>query len=334
MQAKYKALAEAKARMLKDPNIQSVSLGVKYKGGKPIEKEAVVFAVKKKKPKHEMRGASDALPLRIQGVETDVQERVIYAPPRSRLGWSSREFKSKKRPCPPGYSVGHHLITAGTLGFWGRRMDSDDYLMFSNNHVLANSNACRPGDPIYQPGPHDGGTSSDRIGLLDDYVEINWGGGENGGCNLFARALQLFKRSAIKQPNPNLVDAAMARVLHQSWVEHKFPGETERLKGVRDLQLGDSVKKPGRTTEWTFGAAEGVDVMARVNYGNGRVAIFDDQIEFRANDPDTDFSAGGDSGSAIISIDGYLGALLFAGGGGVTVGCRIGHVMTLLNARL
>lgn len=50
------------------------------------------------------------------------------------------------RKAPGGVSVGHYKITAGTLGCLatrGRRL-----LILSNNHVLANSNNARTGDPI------------------------------------------------------------------------------------------------------------------------------------------------------------------------------------------
>ncbi|NCS49914.1 MAG: hypothetical protein GPJ29_18845 [Microcystis aeruginosa BK11-02] len=56
----------------------------------------------------------------------------------------------------------------------------------SNNHVIANSNNARIGDPIIQPGRVDGGVvPGDRIALLENFVRVN--------C-----------------PGPNLVDAAVA----------------------------------------------------------------------------------------------------------------------------
>jgi hypothetical protein len=329
------ALELAKELMLKDLNIQSVSIGIKYKDGKSTGKESIVFAVEKKRAESDPGLGGVIVPYRIQGVETDVQERVIFAPPLplvSPLSEDPLALTGRKRPCPPGYSVGHYLVTAGTLGFWAKRGDSEDYFLFSNNHVLANSNACRPNDEIRQPGVHDGGTSSDRFAALEDYVEINFEGGNGGGCNLIGRVLALFKqRSAIKQPNPNLVDAAVARVINQSWVEKDYPGEMGEAKGFRDLQLGDKVIKVGRTTEITTGTVEGVDALVRVNYG-GPVALFDQQLEIRGDNGD--FSAAGDSGSAIISEDEYIGALLFAGGGGITIASRISHVISLLGARL
>jgi hypothetical protein len=121
--------------------------------------------------------------------------------------------------------------------------------------------------------------------------------------------------------------------MNQSWVDRDYPGPFKYLKGIRDLQLGDSVFKWGRTTEETHGTVEGIGAMVRVNYGDGKTATFNNQVEIRANDGG-DFSAGGDSGSVIIDSEGFMGGLLFAGGGGVTIANSISDVVSLLGVRL
>src|SRR5438309_2051812 len=50
------------------------------------------------------------------------------------------------------------------VGVGGRRV------VLSNNHILANSNAARIGDPILQPGPADAGTRDDTIATLERFV--------------------------------------------------------------------------------------------------------------------------------------------------------------------
>jgi hypothetical protein len=136
----------------------------------------------------------------------------------------------------------------------------------------------------------------------------------------------------VDQPHPNLVDAAVAKVMLEGWVDKVVP-EIGEIDGIRDLQLGDRVQKTGRTTEHTTGMVEVVSATSQVNYGspNG-IATFEDQLVVRADSGD--FSAGGDSGSAIVSEDGYLGGLLFAGGDGVTIANKISHVVSLLGVRL
>jgi hypothetical protein len=55
-------------------------------------------------------------------------------------------FNAKTRHALPGFSIGHHAIIAGTFGCVMRdirRSDPQrgegDYLILSNNHVLANT---------------------------------------------------------------------------------------------------------------------------------------------------------------------------------------------------
>src|SRR5437016_14534636 len=84
----------------------------------------------------------------------------------------------RARPAPPRYSVGHPSITAGTIGARVRDALGHVYIL-SNNHVLANSNGASIGDPEYQPGPFDGGTSADQIATLTDFQTINFTGVNN-----------------------------------------------------------------------------------------------------------------------------------------------------------
>ncbi len=57
--------------------------------------------------------------------------------------------RSRNRPLQIGGSIGHFLITAGTLGCFVRdRNDRDQTLILSNNHVLADENNATSGDSI------------------------------------------------------------------------------------------------------------------------------------------------------------------------------------------
>ncbi len=114
---------------------------------------------------------------------------------------------------------------------------------------------------------------------------------------------------------------------------HEEVPQVGRLAGIRDLQLGDKVQKTGRTTEHTRGDVETIGAQISVDYGTGKgTATFDDQVIVRGESGE--FSQPGDSGSAVLSDDAYLGGLLFAGGEGITVVNRIGHVVSLLGVRL
>ena len=97
--------------------------------------------------------------------------------------------------------------------------------------------------------------------------------------------------------------------------------------------LGDLVRKAGRTTEYTRGLTAIVEMAVRVNYGPAGIAMFDNQIGYESDTPGKEFSAGGDSGSTIVNESGYIVALLFAGGEGITIANKISDVITLLDWR-
>ena len=94
----------------------------------------------------------------------------------SRVGSWPRRLPDACGPATPGYSLGHHNITAGTLGCLVRdirrcycKLEKDcgcsatrqersgNYLILSNNHILADSNQAQLGELILQSGPVDGG---------------------------------------------------------------------------------------------------------------------------------------------------------------------------------
>jgi len=241
----------------------------------------------------------------------EAQLRVINTGPIDALA-----HRFRARPAPGGTSVGHAAISAGTFGCLatGRSAPRDNRLLIlSNNHVLADVNQGNPGDPILQPGRFDGGKAgSDTIGLLERYVTIDFS-------------------------QPNILDCATA------WVE---PAEV--LSDLVYVHAGSpiyfsisarpavarpglSVGKSGRTTQLTSGRVTATGATIRVNMGDGRVAIFNDQIAVRGFRGD--FSAGGDSGSVIWTWDETRApvGLLFAGGGGTTFANPIAAVLDTLD---
>src|SRR5262245_59441993 len=135
------------------PNVVGVGPAFKVVRGKPTPKLALAVFVEEKVPKSKL-SKDDLIPAEIDGVRTDVVE----TGPIDALA-----FTAKKRPAVPAFSIGHHAITAGTFGCLVRdlrRRDGaagDDYLILSNNHVLADVNKGKPGDAILQPGPFDSG---------------------------------------------------------------------------------------------------------------------------------------------------------------------------------
>ena len=95
-------------------------------------------------------------------------------------------------------------------------------------------------------------------------------------------------------------------------------------------QLNTLVKKCGRTTQFTRGRITDVSATVRVNYGPAGVAIFQNQIIVVSLTP-SPFSAGGDSGSLIVTDSGNRPVgLLFAGSATHTIANHIGQVLTAL----
>lgn len=335
-----RARDEIVERFGQNEGIAFIGVGYKYVGGQRTDEVAVAVGVERKRPEAEL-SASEIIPRSVSGIRTDVTEcgkLIAY------------ELIQRIRPTPGGYSCGHYNISAGTLGCWVRRGTSERLHILSNNHVLADSNDASIGDSIYQPGPYDGGTAADRIATLTEYVRIRYDGASDGkkrksAAALFWRVskavpnalarlvgcpyrLVVVQPQQIPQPYPNLVDAAVATAVNDADANCEI-AQIGPIIGIRDLRLGDVVQKVGRTTERLSAPVEVVGAVARVSYGSKGDATFADQHIVRGN-----FSEPGDSGSAVLTSDNYLGGLLFAGGTGVTIVNRIAHVIALLGVRL
>lgn len=319
--------------LFKKTNVVSVGIGRKIVGGKDTGREAIVVGVVKKVPLSEL-SARDVIPKTIMGKVTDVVEvGEIKA-----LGDDEIDRKERWRPAPGGVSVGHKDITAGTLGAWVRK--GGEWLILSNNHVLANVNEAEIGDPILQPGAYDGGTvDKDTIGLLTEYVEIRFSGASD--CPIakaVARMINLFagltgSRTRLipyREPGDNLVDCALARPLVEKDVDQSIL-ECGKPEGHAEPELGMIVKKSGRTTGLTRGEVTQVEATVSVNMGDGRFAYFVDQFFVSK---ELDFSKGGDSGSLVMTEDSKAVGLLFAGSDSITVSNRFTNVRDELGVTL
>lgn len=151
--------------------LTGVGIGNKISGGIIVAQQSIVFFVKKKLPISEI-SAGQMLPLKLEGFNCDVVEIGEVK--------ASQWYSYKIRPAVPGISLGHYLITAGTFGSVVYK--GDQKYILSNNHVLANENECVLGDPIYQPGPCDGGKPADTIAYLDSFIPL--ANGINADCAL------------------------------------------------------------------------------------------------------------------------------------------------------
>jgi hypothetical protein len=232
----------------------------------------------------------------------------------------------KMRPARPGVSIGHHQITAGTFGCLVQR--SGQVFILSNNHILANSNKAQLGDAILQPGPHDGGTLADRIGTLEQFIPVSFGGSAGCGCSPFALLLRLLGTATprINEPGNNTVDCAIARPLSPDLVNADILN-IGTPSGAGTVTLGTPVQKSGRTSGLTSGEINQLDVTVQVLYGS-QIAVFKNQLMTDAK------SQGGDSGSAVLDMNKQVVGLLFAGSNTSTIMNPIQFVLDALQVQV
>ncbi len=304
------------------PYVIGMGIGVKWKNEQPTGEPALIVFVTQKLPKSELKG-KDVVKDKLADMQTDVQ--MIGTPTAGGgqvLTVSTQTLAQRIRPAEGGYSIGHYKITAGTLStcvydilpggsVYPTRQGigiPPKYYILSNNHVLANSNNARIGDPILQPGPYDGGREpEDRIARLSRFVPI-------------------YFNSPIQPPRCiNLVDAAVAEgQFHDLDREIYWIGYVRGWRPKKKVTVGAIVQKTGRTTNYTIGRITAVNATVNVNYGAAGVACFKDQIVT------TNMSAGGDSGSLVTTLDNVAVGLLFAGSPYATIVNQIENVRALL----
>lgn len=299
------------------PNVTLVGKGKKITKGLNTERDAIIIGVTRKLPVSSLR-KREILPLTYNGVETDVIE----------VGEIRALRTTKHRPAPGGVSIGHPKVTAGTLGMVIR--SSDARYILSNNHVLANSNNAQVGDPIYQPGVHDGGGKDDTIAHLEDFIPIEFSEVSTcpianfiaNICNRIAKVSNHQTRLKPMTEPVNLVDCAIALPINDEDVSDEIL-EIGIPRGFATIEVGDKVKKSGRTTGLNYGEVTITEATARVNYGVG-VAMFADQIIT------TKLAEGGDSGSVVLNEENNVVGLLFAGSENITIVNDIFNVIDLL----
>lgn len=317
--------------LFKLPNVVGLGIGTKITDGQDTGKTCAKVLVSQKLSK-EFLSSADMIPDTVGGSATDVEEvGELLALPDGATGAADSdvstlkdvvtldgqevgalELKWRTRPVEGGYSVGHYRITAGTYATAVYDRTSypgvpSKYYILSNNHVLANSNNARPGDPILQPGPYDGGTyPQDLIARLSRWVPIHF----------------------LPSPTPNYVDAAVAegpfQILDREiyWIGY--------VKGIRSKwpAINEILQKTGRTTNWTTGQVIAVNATVDVGYGGGQVARFVSQIITRR------MGGPGDSGSLVLDLNENAIGLLFAGSGTHTIINHIVFVQNLLGIRI
>lgn len=283
-----------------------VGMGKKFKNGVMTDEDALIVFVKKKKPLAQLLNpVPPAVYARWYNWVTVPTDVVEHKGEIRATDWGkvvARETTRKQRPALGGNSCSHYLGTAGTLGVAARY--GNVLALFTNNHVAAQSNDAKVNDPIYQPGPYDGGKATDHIADLYKWVPLK------------------FDKSA------NYVDAAIAMPRHAADLGLGIMARTESEiiipDGFHAFAVGERGWKRGRTTDYTELRCIAVGATVNVGYG-GKTAQFRGCEIF---DP-AGASAGGDSGS-VIMYGNKMGSHLFAGSDEVTVGTPMAKAFELL----
>lgn len=323
-----------KANILAKPNVVGMGVGYRVTRGQVSDELSIVVLVRRKIPS---QGLSEQalVPQEVSGIRTDVIEVGDLRP----LSANTQRW----RPSPAGVSVGHYKVTAGTLGCVVRDRSTGKRMILSNNHVLANVNEARPGDPILQPGVADGGqVEQDTLAHLERFCPLDFGTAP-ATCdiarsyaalgNALARLAGSHHHIQAFQSNPkaeNQVDAALARPVDDQVLLDEIM-EIGTVTGTAPAELGMAVRKSGRTTSFTTGEITVLDATVKVNYGYGAelTASFEGQI---VGSP---MSQGGDSGSLVVVSDAPLAVgLLFAGSDQATIFNPIQVVMEKLDIEI
>ncbi len=296
-EACYLGVATEGMKPSTNANVQGVGIGYKVVHRIPTRERALQVYVNRKMHERLLR-PEDRIPDEVEGVPTDIVETGIFEIGRK----FPPIYQRRVRPAPAGVSIGHKDVSAGTFGALVRE-GRHEYIL-SNNHVLANENEAKVGDPILQPGPYDGGRPDrDTIAQLAGFVKLE------------AEAT-------------NLVDAAIATPIVRDDVAPEIL-HVGRVKGDAEPEIDLSVRKSGRTTRYTEGTVTATDVTLRVGYSEGAL-VFTDQFLVGARGG---FSGPGDSGSLIVDAENRAVGLLFAGSPFTTVANRWSHVAKALKVK-
>ncbi|NLW07248.1 MAG: hypothetical protein GX039_04615 [Clostridia bacterium] len=308
-----RVLAKHSLNLMRLPNVVGVGRGYKCVRGETTRTPAVVVLVKEKVPQAKLqRGAK--VPQVLDYVNTDVLEvgelRLL-----SRTGY--------QRPAQPGMSIGHYKVTAGTFGAVVKDRRSGEPLILSNNHVLANISNGRDGrasigDPIYQPGVYDGGSSEQVIAYLERFVPIYPAVNRELSCPRAARIQELLTNFVrlfrsdyqvrLEKINAagNLVDCAVARPVKKEYIQPEIL-ELGMVKGVREPRVGMEIVKSGRSSGITRSVIKVMQATVKVGLEEGMSGVFTNQfVTGQIAQP-------GDSGSLVLDTENYAVGLLFAG---------------------
>ncbi len=262
-------LALVRDEWLQRPGVTAVDLGFKWSDGQMTDQLAIRVHLVQKKPLSELSEA-ELFPRHVDGIAVDVIEAVygIQMLPEEDVQLETAVAARRQRfdPVPLGVSISTQYTTAGTLGAKVLDEVTGAEMILSNWHVMVGTADPELDLAIWQPGKLDGGQASDTIAHLARHVLGPY-------------------------------DAAVAALSDSRSVE------TQTVEGVpitdaTQPRLGMFVHKSGRTTGYTEGFIDGVQMSLSIQYHVGLRPLQNVfRIVPRPGAGHVEISMGGDSGS-------------------------------------
>lgn len=285
-------------RLLRIPGVTAVDVGYKLKENKDafLDELALRVHVERKLPEHCFKERRQdfidpkkylsprGTEVKMDVIEAEYRPLQMAEPARPRLALevplTPKEINRRRRldPLVGGISIGSPQVPVGTLGalVWDRTDGS--VCILSNWHVLSGDLHGEVGTPCFQPGRFDQGRSSDVVARLK-----RW--------------------SFDSQSDAGIAELTGSRRYCAGEIIEVY----QQISGVADPYLGMEVLKSGRSTGATWGFVDGLYFSAAIQYGNGIVRIFEDQIHIAPQPPDNTnepvrrISDPGDSGSVWVA---------------------------------
>ncbi|MGO9264706.1 MAG: hypothetical protein ACLQBA_07445, partial [Candidatus Binataceae bacterium] len=198
-------------------------------------------------------------------------------------------------PLHLGASVAHERGSAGSLGAFVRLNDGHTGIL-SCVHVLAwpaNAPGAEIGDPIQQPGDPDPTPVSNRIGNL------------TGQFAPFVPAQRNNLDAAIARLNDDIDHTGNQIPKHSAVPDSLWGKSIGHPMETEELMLGMPVCKIGRTTGFTRATLNAIDFEnLEVHFASGGAPFIFSGVHEVLWEKGTTFSAGGDSGALVLSVDG------------------------------
>jgi hypothetical protein len=225
------------------------------------------------------------------------QHKVKQAPP-VKMGTSGGSKNDKSTFYCCGGTLGSLVLRDGVLS------------ILSNNHVLGRSGSAVAGEDTVQPGLIDSNCSATNSNIVGDYAG-----------------------NLVPLGTAN-VDAAIATARSNVDASGAILDVGVPVSTVQAPTINLPVKKSGRTTGLTTGAVKSINTTVTVQYQKGCGTGQKFNVSFTGQIVTGAMSAGGDSGSLLVSNDGTANpvGLLFAGNSTSTIYNKASAVVSAFSA--